>query len=107
VIRQAFYKTFAAEIAALRSDLSDQTLGLDDETYQAVTEQLVTVIRDTWSINFNMRLSNFKQTNLTGVLDLIALTRASQNATFNFCSLVSAAARCPLSAVPETVPELE
>jgi thioester reductase-like protein len=84
VIRQAFCKTFAAEIVALRSDLSDPTLGLDAEMYQAVTEKLhvVTVICDTWSINFNMHLSNFKQTNLTGVLHLIALTQAGIRTRF-------------------------
>lgn len=97
----------ARRIVGLRSDLSDPTLGLGAETYQTVTEKLCAVIHCAWSVNFNMHLSSFKQTNLTGVLNLIALTRAGQNATFNFCSSVSATARCPLPEVPETIPELE
>jgi carbohydrate kinase (thermoresistant glucokinase family) len=91
----------------LRSDLSHQTLGLDAETYQSVTQNLTAVIHCAWSVNFNMHISSFKQTNLAGVVNLITLTRAGQNATFNFCSSVSATARCPLPAVPETIPELE
>jgi carbohydrate kinase (thermoresistant glucokinase family) len=88
--------------------LSSQTLGLDAATYQAVTQNLGAVIHCAWSVNFNMQLSSFKQTNLTGVLNLIALTRAAnQNATFNFCSSVSTTARCPMPEVPERIPELE
>ena len=94
-------------MVALRSDLSNQTLGLDADTYKAVTGSLSTVIHCAWSVNFNMHISSFKQTNLAGVLNLIALTRAGQNATFNFCSSVSATSRCPLPEVPERVAELE
>jgi carbohydrate kinase (thermoresistant glucokinase family) len=98
----------AKRIVALRSDLSNETLGLDADTYRAVTENLSTVIHCAWSVNFNMHISSFKQTNLAGVLNLIALARAGgRNATFNFCSSVSATSRCPLPAVPETLAELE
>ncbi|KAK4150503.1 male sterility protein [Chaetomidium leptoderma] len=99
----------AKRMVALRSDLSIETLGLDAETYRAVTENLSAVIHCAWSVNFNMHISSFKQTNLAGVVNLIALTRAAggQNATFNFCSSVSATSRCPLPEVPETVAELE
>jgi carbohydrate kinase (thermoresistant glucokinase family) len=94
-------------MVALRSDLSNQTLGLDADTYKTVTESLGAVIHCAWSVNFNMHISSFKQTNLAGVLNLIELTRAGQNATFNFCSSVSATSRCPLPEVPERVAELE
>ncbi|KAK4032964.1 putative gluconokinase 3 [Parachaetomium inaequale] len=98
----------AKKMVALRSDLSNETLGLDAGTYRAVAENLSAVIHCAWSVNFNMHISSFKQTNLAGVLNLISLTRAGgQNATFNFCSSVSATSRCPLPAVPETLAELE
>jgi carbohydrate kinase (thermoresistant glucokinase family) len=97
----------AKRMVALRSDLSNQTLGLDADTYKSVTGSLSAVIHCAWSVNFNMHISSFKQTNLAGVLNLIALTRAGQNATFNFCSSVSATSRCPLPEVPERVAELE
>jgi carbohydrate kinase (thermoresistant glucokinase family) len=99
--------TSARKIVALRSDLSEPMLGLDAQTYHAVAQNLAAVIHCAWSVNFNMHISSFKQTNLAGVVNLIALTRAGQNATFNFCSSVSATARCPLPEVPETIPELE
>ncbi|KAK4118762.1 acetyl-CoA synthetase-like protein [Parathielavia appendiculata] len=97
----------ARRVVALRSDLSQPILGLDAMTYQTVAEKLRAVIHCAWSVNFNLHLSSFEKTNLAGVVNLIALTRAGQNATFNFCSSVSATARCPLPAVPETIPELE
>ncbi|KAL2136924.1 hypothetical protein VTI74DRAFT_85 [Chaetomium olivicolor] len=97
----------ARRMVALRSDLSNPTLGLDADTYKAVTEDLSAVVHCAWSVNFNMHISSFKQTNLAGVVNLIALTRAGQNATFNFCSSVSVTSRCPLPEVPEKVSELE
>lgn len=108
--RQLFHAIPAASarrLVALRSDLSSPTLGLDPDTYQAITQNLGSVIHCAWSVNFNMHLSSFKQTNLGGVLNLIALTRAGRDASFNFCSSVSVASRCPLPEVPERVPELE
>lgn len=97
----------AQKVVALRSDLSTPKLGLDTDTYQAVTQHLGAVIHCAWSVNFNMHLSSFKQTNLAGVLNLIALTREGENATFNFCSSVSVASRCSLPEVPENIAELE
>lgn len=97
----------ARRIVALQSDLSSEKLGLDNDTYQAVTRDLGVVIHCAWSVNFNMHISSFKRTNLAGVVNLINLARAGPNATFNFCSSVSTVSRCPLPEVPEKVAELE
>ena len=110
IARQLFHTipaSSAQRLVALRGDLSSPTLGLDADIYQAITQNLGSVIHCAWSVNFNMHLSSFKQANLGGVLNLIALTRAGQNASFNFCSSVSVASRCPLPEVPERIPEPE
>ncbi|KAK4096417.1 acetyl-CoA synthetase-like protein [Parathielavia hyrcaniae] len=111
LLQRRLYHTIPASsarrVVVLKSDLSHPTLGLGTETYSTVTEKLGAVIHCAWSVNFNLHLSSFEKTNLAGVVNLIALTRrAGQHATFNFCSSVSATARCPLAAVPETIPDL-
>ena len=90
---------------ALPSDLSKPDLGLKPATYEKLTEGLAGVIHCAWSVNFNLRLSSLKD-NVAGVTNLINLC-AKANASFNFCSSVSAVARCPISPVPESAPELE
>lgn len=93
------------KLVALPSNLTAPDLGLDPATYEEVTEGLAGVIHCAWSVNFNLRLSSLKD-NIAGVTNLINLC-AKANASFNFCSSVSAVARCPVSPVPESAPELE
>lgn len=96
------------KIIALPSDLSDPRLGLADGTYETVLQSLRTVIHCAWSVNFNMRLSSFEQSNVAGVRNLLSLCRSSRNgATMNFCSSVSTCTRATVSPVPESLPELE
>ena len=111
LMRRRLFHTIPASAArkmiALQSDLASPMLGLDAATYQAVSENLGAVIHCAWSVNFNMQIASFRQTNLAGVLNLIELARVGRNATFNFCSSVSTTSRCPLPEVPERVAELE
>ncbi|OHW95844.1 putative male sterility protein [Colletotrichum incanum] len=103
------------KLVALATDLADPKLGLSEETYDQVKQDLRLVIHAAWSVNFNMRLSSFEKSNIAGVNHLIALCKEAGNAgtgapspaSFNFCSSVSTVARATTLPVPEAVPDLE
>ncbi|GKT51519.1 non-canonical non-ribosomal peptide synthetase FUB8 [Colletotrichum spaethianum] len=103
------------KLVALATDLADPKLGLSDETYSQVKQNLRLVIHAAWSVNFNMHLSSFEKSNIAGVNHLIALCKDAGNdgtgvsgpASFNFCSSVSAVARATTLPVPEAAPELD
>ncbi|KXH69000.1 male sterility protein [Colletotrichum salicis] len=103
------------KLVALSTDLADDKLGLSEDTYRQVKQDLRLVIHAAWSVNFNMRLTSFAKGNIAGVNHLIALckaagdveTGASSPAAFNFCSSVSTVARATTIPVPESVPDLE
>lgn len=96
------------KILAMPSDLSDAHLGLSDDTYVAITENLRAVIHCAWSVNFNMQLSSFEKGNISGVKHLINLCQSAQpSATMNFCSSVSTCSRATTVPIPESAPPLE
>jgi len=97
-----------AKIVALPSDFAEARLGLDAETYTAVTSHLSGVIHSAWSVNFNYSLRSFEKDCIAGARHLIDLCLASQldrPAHFNFCSSVSAVAATPGGFAPESLPE--
>ncbi|KAF4468798.1 male sterility [Fusarium albosuccineum] len=96
------------KIVALPSDLSGAHLGLPEETYLAISDNLRSVIHCAWSVNFNMQLSSFEKGNIAGVKHLINLCQAAQpSASMNFCSSVSTCSRATTVPVPEAAPPLE
>lgn len=109
LIQRRLYHTMPAstrrKLVALPSDLSKPNLGLDQATREEISESLAGVIHCAWSVNFNLHLSSLGD-NIAGVANLISLC-ARSNASFNFCSSVSSTARCTVSPVPESLPELE
>lgn len=95
------------KIIALPSDFAEAKLGLSDETYDAISQDLRSVIHCAWSVNFNMKLSSF-ESNILGVRNLIDLCKNSMaGASMNFCSSVSACARSTVDHIPEALPPLE
>ncbi|KAH8174693.1 male sterility protein [Sarocladium implicatum] len=96
------------KLISLSSELSDARLGLSSDTYRQIRQSLRTVIHCAWSVNFNMRLSSFENSNIAGVAHLISLCRAAGGgASFNFCSSVSVVSRATTVPVPESLPEME
>jgi thioester reductase-like protein len=95
------------KIHALPSDLSDPHLGLDKQTYQSIAHNLASTIHCAWSVNFNLHLSSFEASCISGVQHLLNLCLAAPGtpASFDFCSSVSTVARCPNLATPEVVAE--
>jgi carbohydrate kinase (thermoresistant glucokinase family) len=98
------------KIRTLPSDLANAYLGLEREAYQAITQNLATVIHCAWSVNFNLNLSTFEKDCISGVHNLIKLCLAVPSwmpASFDFCSSVSTVARCPEIHTPEVTAELD
>ncbi|KAF4126163.1 Acyl-CoA synthetase (AMP-forming)/AMP-acid ligase II [Geosmithia morbida] len=111
LIQRRVYHTISpkgrAKIVSLSADLSNAQLGLPEEAYQELVRSLKTVIHCAWSVNFNMRLSSFEDSNIAGLANLISLCQSSDaSATFNFCSSVSAVTQSTVVPVPETVPDV-
>ncbi|KAK1243101.1 hypothetical protein MKX07_003729 [Trichoderma sp. CBMAI-0711] len=57
------------KIIALPSDLSEPNLGLSQEDYRTVTENLTAVVHCAWSVNFNMHLLSFEKANIAGATE--------------------------------------
>lgn len=94
------------KIKALPSDLSEPDLGLSQEDYRTVTENLTAVVHCAWSVNFNMHLLSFEKANIAGVCNLISLCQSAQSpASMNFCSSVSTCSQATETPVPERVPD--
>lgn len=97
------------KLVALPFDQTDELLGLSQNMYKEIAQNLRAVIHCAWSVNFNLNLSSFTDC-ISGVQNLIGLCRAAKmvgSATFSFCSSVSAVSRCEISPVPETVARYE
>ena len=98
------------KIVAIDSDLSQPTLGLDRDTYEAVAQELAHVIHCAWSVNFNKSLMFFENDCVAGVRHLLGLcltVPSTTAASFNFCSSVSTVARCPDLHTPEVLAEFD
>uniref|UniRef100_A0A8H7K449 gluconokinase n=1 Tax=Bionectria ochroleuca TaxID=29856 RepID=A0A8H7K449_BIOOC len=110
LIQRKIFHTLSLEarrkISAFPADLADQKLGLSDESYSLVSQNLRSVIHCAWSVNFNMQLTSFEKGNIAGVHHLLALCHASK-ASMNFCSSVSTVTRSTVVPVPEQLPNLE
>ncbi|KAK7226862.1 hypothetical protein V2G26_014865 [Clonostachys chloroleuca] len=110
LIQRKIFHTLSLEarrkISAFPADLADEKLGLSDENYSLVSQNLRSVIHCAWSVNFNMQLTSFEKGNIAGVHHLLALCHASK-ASMNFCSSVSTVTRSTVVPVPEQLPNLE
>ncbi|OAL24830.1 hypothetical protein AYO22_05619 [Fonsecaea multimorphosa] len=90
--------------------LSDAQLGLSNETYEALAEDVDVIIHLAWSVNFLLPLRSFAQTHLAGTRNLINLALSSSNRRtaprFIFCSSVAAVSAYPSSMTSHpTIPE--
>ncbi|KAI1498277.1 hypothetical protein F5X99DRAFT_394174 [Biscogniauxia marginata] len=93
------------KIIALPSDFSQETLGLDDTTYNTIQSSLTTVIHSAWMVNFNVGLGSFERSHIAGVHNLIRLCLGvpfQTPAKLFFVSSISSAAGTP---VPATIRE--
>ncbi|OAP61695.1 hypothetical protein AYL99_03898 [Fonsecaea erecta] len=90
--------------------LSDSKLGLSDETYEALADDVDVIVHLAWSVNFLLPLRAFAQTHLAGTKNLINFALASSVSNrgvapkFIFCSSVAAvSAYSSTTTIPESV----
>jgi thioester reductase-like protein len=78
-------------VTFLKSDLSDpKTLGLPEEIYGIIREQVTLIIHNAWKVDFNIPLQSFKD-QFAGVVGLSSLcAQSSRQAAFVFISSISA-----------------
>jgi thioester reductase-like protein len=92
------------KISVFVSDFSDARLGLRDEEFENIANNLRCIIHSAWSVNFNMSLESFESDCIRGTRHLLNLCLQSRTATpaeFVFCSSISAAANEKAREVPE------
>ena len=95
------------KITALASSTTDADLGLSDQTYGRLAQDIISVIHCAWSVNFNKALSSFEDC-ISGARNLMLLCLKAKQptpASFNFCSSVSSVANSAGLTVPEAFPE--
>ncbi|KAK4191013.1 putative nrps-like enzyme protein [Podospora australis] len=82
-------KPLQEKVTFLRANLAQGTfLGLDEATYQLLTERVKVIIHNAWAVNFNLPLSAF-QSQFAGLVNLFKLGAVS-GSRFSFISSVSA-----------------
>ena len=96
------------KITCYPSDFSKQQLGLDDQVYASISENITSLMHCAWSVNFNKNLSSFEADCIAGARHLMLLCLSAKQptpASFNFCSSVSTVASTPGTHIPEALPE--
>lgn len=94
----------SSRVSFVPADLSNPSLGLDEETLAEIREGLTLVIHSAWAVNFNLGVRSFESQHIRGAHNLISLclqTKTVDPARFYFCSSISAAAATPLPATIE------
>lgn len=93
-----------SRVTFLPADLSQASLGLNEETTEELARRLTVVIHSAWAVNFNLGVRSFESQHIKGAYNLINLclrTKTRRPARFYFCSSISAAAGTPLPATIE------
>lgn len=90
-----------SRVSFLPADLSQPSLGLEDETLSEIRKSLTLVVHSAWAVNFNLGVRSFESQHIRGAHNLINVcleTKTVDPARFYFCSSISAAAATPLPA---------
>ena len=69
--------------------LGDRKLGLPEDRYDSLKDQVTTIIHAAWAVNFSTRLRSFVKDHISGVrnlLDLALQSSATKPPRFIFCS---------------------
>lgn len=94
-----------SRVSFLPADLSQPSLGLEEESLREIRDNLTLVIHSAWAVNFNLGVRSFESQHIRGAHNLINVclqTKTVDPARFYFCSSISSAAATPL---PATIAE--
>ncbi|RMZ73935.1 nonribosomal peptide synthetase [Pyrenophora seminiperda CCB06] len=85
--------TLNEKVRVLPSQLSEERLGLSDETYNYLAAKATCIIHIAWTVNFRLKLRSFVKDNIAGVRNLLDLALAvprSHPSRFTYCSSTAA-----------------
>ena len=95
------------QVSFFQSDLREQYLGLETDTYRSLLSNVTHIVHNAWEVNFNLPLTSFEVPHLLGVRQYIDFSsRSAKGAFILFVSSVSASMNWPLNhsgSVPEHV----
>ncbi|CAK7236690.1 putative NRPS-like protein biosynthetic cluster [Sporothrix eucalyptigena] len=101
----ASFDAASSRVVCLPADLSQASLGLDDNVLADLRANLTTVVHAAWAVNFNLGVKSFESHHIRGTRNLLDLCLDVQGipaARLFFCSSISAAAGTP---IPATIAE--
>ncbi|CAE7178027.1 hypothetical protein HRS9139_03087 [Pyrenophora teres f. teres] len=88
------------KIKVIPSQLGEERLGLNDETYNYLAEKATSIIHIAWTVNFRLKLRSFVKDNIAGVrylLDLALTAQRSRPPRFTYCSSTAAIINAPVN----------
>jgi thioester reductase-like protein len=85
--------TANTKVKVVPAQLSEERLGLNDETYGYLAKEVTSVIHIAWTVNFRLKLRSFAKDNIAGVRNLLGLVLKagrSHPPRFTYCSSTAA-----------------
>ena len=92
-------------VSFLRSDLSQEYLGVGLEVYKSLLRNVTHIMHNAWEVNFNLPLMSFETPHILGIRQFIDFSaRSAKGASILFVSSISSSMNWPLN---HTGPVLE
>ncbi|GAB7349481.1 hypothetical protein MBLNU459_g0193t1 [Dothideomycetes sp. NU459] len=94
------------KVEILLASLGEKHLGLSQQDYDRISQEVNIVMHVAWSVNFRMRLRSFVQENISSVTNLINLALSSSRlepAKFAYCSSVASVQACSKTPIAEEI----
>ncbi|WQF89304.1 Putative AMP-dependent synthetase/ligase domain, phosphopantetheine binding ACP domain, AMP-binding [Colletotrichum destructivum] len=91
------------KIRGIGYDMTDERLGVDQQTYQKLADEVTVVMHNAWKLDFNQPVQQFEADCLRGTMSLMSFCLKGKKKTLSFMSSVAAAMGSPAGTV---VPEL-
>ncbi|KAJ0322770.1 hypothetical protein COL5a_008596 [Colletotrichum fioriniae] len=90
------------KIVSVSYDMKDGKLGLDEQMYQRLVNEVTVVMHNAWKLDFNQPIQQFEDDCLRGNMHLMSFCLKGRKKTFTFMSSVAAAMGSPAGTkVPE------
>jgi thioester reductase-like protein len=94
-------------VSFLRSDLSQEYLGVGLEVYKSLLRNVTHIVHNAWEVNFNLPVTSFETPHLLGIRQFIDFSaRSAKGASILFVSSISSSMNWPFNhtgPVPERI----
>ncbi|KAF9880822.1 ochratoxin a non-ribosomal peptide synthetase [Colletotrichum karsti] len=72
------------KICAVNYDMRDRMLGLDEPTYQRITDEVTVVMHNAWKLDFNQPIQQYEEDCLKGTMNLMSFCLKGPTKSFAF-----------------------